>query len=288
MVLLHALGKANFSDLVVCHMNHCLREKESDDDESFVVRAAAELGFPVEVERTDTAKHAETTRQSLEAAARQLRYRFLAATARKHGTERIFLAHHAGDQVETILINFFRGSGPKGLSGMDCQSSRTIDGTEIVLLRPFLSIPRHVIDAYVEKHEIAFREDASNAAPFALRNRIRHEVMPLLRDCFDRDVDGAVLRSAELMRRLEEWADSNAGPLPLRGEGLDVAAMREMEPARRDRALLNWLREAGVPDCGFAEVSIVAEVLESDGSPAKANLPGGRHVRRRAGVLFLE
>lgn len=288
MALLFALHRAGHSGLVACHVNHGLRGPASDKDEALVRRTCGSLGMDCRVRRVDVAEFAQAEKLSLETAARELRYRELAAVARETGTANLLLGHHADDQVETVLINFFRGSGTRGLSGMAPVSSRTIDGDEYRLLRPFLSLPRSEIDQFIETHSISFRDDASNEEDFALRNRIRNRLLPDLEDIFGRDVRDAVLRSSELSRRLESWAAKEEGALPEKDGGLDVEALRELRPAHRERLILRWLRESGIPDCGFAEVNRVVEILLSDTNPAKVNLPGGHHARRRAGILFLE
>lgn len=288
MVLWHFLRANGWSELVVCHVNHGLRGAESDADEAFVQSCAEEAGTPFESTRVDVGGHAETAKISIEEAARELRYGFFAEVARRRDCRRVVLAHHADDQVETVLINFFRGSGPRGVSGMEPVSRREVNGLELGLIRPLLEVSRAELERYAGEHGVAFREDPSNADEGFLRNRVRHRLVPLLEEIFERDVRGAVLRSAEVARRLEAWAEENVGDPPRRGDGLDVAALRGMPEGRRDRLVLAWLREEGVPDCGFGEVERVVEVLESSGKPAKANLPGGRHVRRREGVLFLE
>jgi tRNA(Ile)-lysidine synthase len=201
----------------------------------------------------------------------------------------VVTAHHSEDQVETVLINFFRGSGSRGISGMKCHSHRDVDGVELELFRPLLAVERERIDKYVEVNGIAFREDSSNAEAFALRNRVRHRLLPEVESIFGRNVRGAVLRAAELSRRDEAWMQANLDNLSVKmSKGLDVKRLRELPEALRDRCIMEWLRESGVPNCGFDEVSRVSEVAMSMDRPAKLSLPGDFHVRRREGVLFLE
>ncbi|MEM9017443.1 MAG: tRNA lysidine(34) synthetase TilS [Verrucomicrobiota bacterium] len=282
MALLHFLKEAGYSNLIVAHVNHGLRGDSSDADEAFVRGEAR--GLPFECERGNVANLAEKPGLSLETAAREFRYESLARISERTTCCLIFLAHHADDQVETILINLFRGTGGRGLGGMRERSER--DG--LVLLRPFLEIPRSEIEHYIRENSIPFREDASNAEDFALRNRVRNRLLPAIHEIFERDVTGAVLRAAELARKDEDWAAVLESELPPLGEGLSVAALRALPEAQRDRLLLLWLRNSEVPDCGLREVETIVEVLHSNDRPAKANLPGGVHVRRREGILFLE
>ena len=289
MALLHFLKTAGYEDLVVGHVHHCLRGDESNTDEALVIETAEELGLPVFSTRIEVKAVAAERKLSIETAAREVRYAWFAKVATDQDCRRVVTAHHAEDQVETVLINLFRGSGSRGISGMERHSCREVDGIGLELFRPLLEVDRARIDAYVQGQGIAFREDSSNAGAFALRNRVRHRLLPEVESIFGRDVKGAVLRAADLARKDEAWMQTTVGDLALRlADGLDVKRLRELPEALRDRLLIDWLREHGVPDCGFDEVARVVEVAISTDRPAKLSLPGDFHVRRREGVLFLE
>ena len=289
MALMHFLNVAGYRDLILCHVNHCLRGEESDGDEVLVKETGEAMGLRVFSTRIGVKAIAEKRKLSIETAAREVRYSWFAEVARKEKCCRVVTAHHSEDQVETVLINFFRGSGSRGISGMKCHSHRDVDGVELELFRPLLAVERERIDKYVEVNGIAFREDSSNAEAFALRNRVRHRLLPEVESIFGRNVRGAVLRAAELSRRDEAWMQANLDNLSVKmSKGLDVKRLRELPEALRDRCIMGWLRESGVPNCGFDEVSRVSEVAMSMDRPAKLSLPGDFHVRRREGVLFLE
>lgn len=288
MALWHFLRSSGWTGLVVVHVEHGLRGAEGEADAALVEAEARRLGTTCVIRRVDAAAFAKAEKGSVETAARELRYRAIASVARERGIARVFLAHHADDQVETVLMRLFRGAGSRGLCGMAAESRRVIEGTGLTLVRPLLSVSGEEIGDYVRANEVPFREDASNASDFALRNRIRHRLLPEIEAVFGRDARPAILRAAELAALDEAWAAEMLGDLPRRGKGLEVAALRTMTEARRNRLILAWLRESEVPDCGLAEVDRVVAVLRSDARPAKASLPGGFHVRRRGGELFLE
>lgn len=288
MALLHFLHEAGHRELVVCHVNHLLRGNDSDEDEALVREAAATLGLSFESTRVDVRERAEREKQSIETAAREARYNWFAEVARDSGCHRVVTAHHADDQVETVVMNFFRGSGTRGLAGMSKHSTRSIGGMTLELFRPLLPIRRSEVDRYTGERGIDYREDESNADDFSLRNRVRNRLLPQVEEIFDRDIREAVLRTAELARRQEAWMEEAVGVLPRKSNGLCVKALRGMPEAQRDRILWRWLREEGVTDCGFEEVRKAAGVALAVDRPAKENLPGDRHVRRKAGVLFLE
>ncbi len=290
MVLWHALEAAGYRDLVVVHVDHGLRGAESEADAAFVRSEAERRGVPCVVRKVATADFAKDRKLSLETAARELRYGAIAAVARELDRPSVFLAHHADDRAETVLLHLFRGAGSRGLAGMAAESRRRVGDIELTLLRPLLRVSRERIAAYAAEQGIPWREDASNTSDFALRNRIRHRVLPEIDAAFGRDARAALLRAADLAALDEAWAGQVLGDLPHSrdGRGLDVAALRALPAAPRQRLLLAWLRESGVPDCGLAEVERTCAVLLATGRPAKASLPGGHQVRRRAGVLFLE
>ncbi len=284
VVLLHALLAVGMRKLIVCHFNHRLRGRASAADARFVQALAARLGLECETGAADVTALAKAEGRSLETAAREARYRFFAETARRRRCRTLFLAHHADDQVETFLFNLFRGAGRAGLGGMAPESLRSVAGTRLRLVRPLLGIWRSEIEAYAAARRLRHREDASNRSLIPTRNRIRHELLPLLERLFGRDVRGAVWRTAEITRAEEAWLAALAGEGE--GETLSVVELRAQPVAQQRRRILAWLRSHGVPELGFAEVEAVRSLLE--GERAKVNLPGGSHARRRAKQLFLE
>lgn len=290
VALLHALVEAGFRRLIVCHLNHALRGRAAAADAKFVRALAARLGLEALVEKTDVARLAKETGQSIETAARQARYAFFARVARERRCRTLFLAHHAGDQVETFLFNLFRGTGRAGLGGMGRESFREESGVRLRLLRPMLGIWRSEIDGYLHARRLRFREDASNSTPEFTRNRIRHDLLPVLEQVFGRDVRGAVWRAAEILREEEAWLShltEVAGESP--AEEMALPLLKKQPSALQRRRIMAWLRQNGVPNAGFREVETVRSMLEAaTDAPAKINLPGNWHARRRAKRLFLE
>ena len=160
--------------LVVAHVNHCLRGEESDLDEAFVRDLAVRYGLKMESVLVDVRALALKSRMSVEEAGREVRYRFFAEVAEKVGASGIVLAHHLDDQAETVLMRLLRGSGTTGLSGM---APRSAAGRYI---RPFLNLRRSAIEAYVRNRGLSFRTDSSNTDHSILRNRLRGDLIPRL------------------------------------------------------------------------------------------------------------
>ena len=280
VALLHLLAGRGHR-LVVCHLDHALR-RESREEARFVERLALGLGCEFVGRRENIAARAKRMKCSIETAAREARFAFFAKVGRERGVRRVFLAHHADDQVETFLFNLLRGSGAAGLGAMRTVSMRG----ELEIVRPLLGVWREEIDRYVARHGLEFCEDASNADPRHTRNRVRHVILPMLAQAFGREVRGALLRSAEILREEDAFLAALPELALADARELSVSEMRALPVAMQRRVLLAWLRARGIAEVGFEEVERVRSLLA--GRVAKVNLPDGRHARRRAGRVFLE
>jgi tRNA(Ile)-lysidine synthase len=201
MVLLHLLdrfAKTTPLALTVAHFNHQLRGAASRADEALVRQAARQLGMGFHSGRRQVRVRQRQAGISLEMAARELRYQFLAATARKLGIQTIALAHHADDQVELFFLRCLRGSGPMGLSGM--KPLAPVPGNpDLVVVRPLLRFHKAELLAYAKRNRISYREDATNASLEPLRNRIRHELIPWLKLRYQPALERVILRTMELL-----------------------------------------------------------------------------------------
>jgi len=178
MVLLHAMTELNLSP-VAAYFNHGLRE-EADQEAEFVQKIADSLGVPFHEESGDVQLFSDEEGLSIEEAGRILRYQFLFKTAVDLRAGAVAVAHHADDQVETILMNLLRGTGMKGMVGMQTVSLPNQWSASIPLIRPFLTIWKAQILEYLKENQISDLTDPSNAELIFHRNRIRHELVPLL------------------------------------------------------------------------------------------------------------
>ena len=150
--------------------------------------------------------------------------------------------------------------------------------------RPMLGVTRAEILDYQKRRGIRFREDVSNAETRHTRNKLRHHVIPAIEKAMGPSFRQAILRAAEILRSEDEWM---SGFTPEPGEKLSLKALRQMHPAAQARLVLAWLKSHDIPEAGFKETSRVLSLLNIS-NPAKVNLRGDWHARRRAGVLFLE
>ena len=230
----------------------------------------------------------QKTKMSIETAARDARYRFFAEVARRRRCRHIFLGHHADDLVETFLINLFRGTGTAGLAAMREIAVHHVGKLELKVVRPLLSIWREAIDEYVQAHRLKFREDATNESLIPLRNRVRRKIIPLLEKHFGRPVRKSIWRAATIASEEEGFFEELLPREFSRLTQLAVEPLRAMPVAVQRRMLHEWLRASNVSGVSFDLVERVRALLDLANRVAKTNLPGRRHVRRRAGKLFME
>ncbi|HET8885528.1 MAG TPA: tRNA lysidine(34) synthetase TilS [Salinimicrobium sp.] len=158
----------------LAHCNFNLRGEESDSDEVFVYELAKKLNVEVFVEYFDTKKYAEDEKVSIQMAARELRYNWFLELKNALSFNYILTAHHANDSAETFLINFIRGTGLDGLTGIPKENKG--------IIRPLLHFSRVEIETFAKENNISWREDSSNASVKYLRNKIRHQIIPIIEE----------------------------------------------------------------------------------------------------------
>jgi len=173
MVLVHLCHQLKL-DFSVAHCNFQLRGNESDDDENFMKSQTEKLQIPVFIQKFDTKSIAQTQKLSIQLAARKLRYDWFYELMNENGFDYILTAHHLDDSLETFLINFTRGSGLDGLIGIPKQNDK--------IVRPLLIFSRNEIETFAQENQIAWREDSSNSSDKYLRNKLRHDVIPILKE----------------------------------------------------------------------------------------------------------
>lgn len=286
VALLELLRERSFTKIILAHLDHGLRQ-ESAGDARWVEKLADSHRLPSIIARVDVSEKASSQHIGLEEAARQARLAFFSDCARKHNTNKIVLAHHADDQIETLLFRLLRGAGSLGLGAMPVATTHFVGENSLVLLRPMLGIWRTQVDAYIQRHQLDFREDASNSQTDFTRNRIRHLLIPELERTMQRPVRDSLWRASELLRAESEFIDNAERELPPTGTQLDAGLLKSIPLALRRRRVARWLAEQNVPNVSFDLVESIAGLATSL-TPAKINLPGGRHVRRRAGLIFCE
>jgi tRNA(Ile)-lysidine synthase len=300
VAVLHAIDEARDSDalvpLIVAHLNHQLRGEESNLDEAFVAALHAQLvtaGRPnltLVQTRLDVAGLARAEGENLEAVARRERYRWLAEVARASGARWIATGHTANDQAETVLHRLMRGTGLRGLRGI---AARRPLGTGLSVVRPLLQATRAEILDYLHGLSQPYREDASNRDPRFTRNRIRHELLPLLARDYNPaivDVLARLARQADDVYRFEETAARALlaeAERPRAGDRLVFdhrALLAAPRHSVREMFRQVWDREGWpVGRMDHAAWERLADVAL--GVLNAVDLPGGLHARRRERVV---
>ncbi|HIE97386.1 MAG TPA: tRNA lysidine(34) synthetase TilS [Planctomycetes bacterium] len=239
VALLHAtvaIRAQHCEQIVVAHVNHGLRSDSSDDDAEFVRGLANEFGLAFKLLTVPRGSLEQVSDGSLEEAARQRRYDFLAETATKCGLASVVTAHHMDDQAETVLHNILRGTGLRGLRGM--QRSRPLaDGVQLV--RPMLELRRCDIVEYLSAAELAHCTDHSNQDTDFTRNRIRQQLLPTLTSDFNASVDRNLVSLAQQAEQTIQAMDSLADRILS-----EVVLERQPDVCRLDRTkLAAWPRD---------------------------------------------
>ena len=268
--------------LVVAHLDHGLRPS-SGDEAAAVAREANARGLRYYGERVPLAGAPRPTGVSLEAAGRAARYDFLARVAEDAGAAAVVVGHNAGDQAETVLLHLLRGAGATGLRGMS--PSAPLPGRpDLWLLRPLLGVPRSAIEAYCRDADLQPALDESNADPTFTRNRIRHELLPLLASynpqIAKRLRETAAISAAEddLLATLEDRAWDNTAVVVISG----IATLHRDKWQRQPLALRRRLLRRAVIAClasptdvGFQAIEAARRLAEAPTSGGRVSLPGG-------------
>lgn len=293
MALLYAFywlrGELGIS-IHVAHLNHMFRGKESAEDAEFVERVCGELGLPATIESRDVPALIKGTGLSEEEGARIVRYRFLEEVAERVGSRKVATGHTATDQAETVLMRLLRGSGLRGLSGIP-----PVRQGRVTFIRPLIRVSRREIEELLRSEGIPFRIDSSNLKPVYTRNRIRLELMPLLRE-FNPRIEEVLARVGEISAEEDEFMERIAaeklGELSTeRREGyvrLKADELAQLPIALRRRIVRAAVREAkgDLLNVDFDHVESILDLISSPIPSSKVDLPGLRAERRYSELII--
>lgn len=278
--LLHALAPtAGFTLAGVVHVNHQLRPA-ADADEQFCRALAERLSIPIDVTHVDVADLARRRRISIEEAGHRVRYAAYDVATRRLDADRVVTAHTRDDQAETYLMRLLRGAGPDGLAGIRPRSGRVI--------RPALHISRAELRVFLDARAEGFREDETNQDLRVTRNRVRHELIPLLKRRFSPSVVDVLARTSTIARGDAEWLDAEVSKIAPslvsyhEGEALvDVDQLRRQPVAVARRLVRRALEHVAGRASEFDQVE---RFLSLARQPARvigeADFPGCRVERR--------
>ena len=205
---LRSLSKEFNLSLSLAHLNHMFRGKEAEADARFVQKVSRAWKLPLKSESFDVPAFARKEKLSPEEAARQIRYKFLSQVSLEFKASRVALGHTEDDQLETLLMRLIRGTGHEGLKGIP--PVRILNAKpRVKVIRPLIETSRAEIESYLDKHKLKARSDSSNLQPIYLRNKIRLELLPLLRQ-YNPRIKEVLLSTMRILREEEEYLQENA------------------------------------------------------------------------------
>lgn len=199
--VLHHFSLEYQSPIVIAHLNHCLRGEASDLDQELAIALAEKYNCEIVVESADVKRYCSEMKLSLEDGARQLRYNFFERVAREKKANRIAVAHHQDDNIETFLMRVIRGSGVKGLSGIPYIRSLA----EFLIVRPFLDVSRKDIEQFVADKKLQYREDASNKQNDMTRNKVRNILIPMLEEDYNPSLKKSILGEISALSAVNDF-----------------------------------------------------------------------------------
>ncbi|MFC1984150.1 tRNA lysidine(34) synthetase TilS [Chloroflexota bacterium] len=283
--LLHILVKLREElgiSLHIAHLDHQLRGAEAEADAQYVSDLAHQLDIPATIEQRNVKAYQAQQRISLEEAAREVRYTFLAQVAKSLGTNRVAVGHTADDNIETILMHLIRGTGTRGLRGLQPSSPWQPSKSNLIIVRPLLALSREETANYCHRHQLMPRIDTSNLSLSPLRNRIRLQLLPLL-ESYNPQVAEALLRTARIAIDDLAFMDKETTRLwgkiaQKQGNTIILAKEKFLElPSALKRYLLRRAIEDLLGNLKDIETRHIEEIMEALTKPAgkRINLPGG-------------
>lgn len=320
--ILHELSKESGWKLTIAHLNHQLRGSSSLADERLVRRTARDLKLPLVVARADVLGFSKRRKLSIEMAARKLRHDFLARTAVRRKIAGVALAHHIDDQIELFFLRLLRGTGSEGLAGMRWRKPSP-SNPAVELVRPLLNCSKEALCEYATQQRLRFREDSSNSSLEFQRNRVRHELLPLLRRKYQPGLNETILRLMDILAAESELVTATAeswllGALSAQSgvtgnpktEPRSIALPKvtlfeELPVALQRRCIQLQLLDQGiVPSYDLVEhlrlqplkptnismdrVKSLGDSVASQGTPGKSKASVLRLVREKGGAVRLE
>ncbi len=268
--------------LGVAHLNHSLREEESDRDADFVKSLAKKLDLSCHIQKTDVYDYQRRHRLSLEDAARQVRYAFFDGLAEKYHYNKVALAHHRDDNAELVLMYLFRGSGLPGIAGI----SPVHRG---MIVRPFVEVGREEILEFLDKNRLDYIYDRSNQDIRFLRNRVRWKLLPLLAEEYNPRIIQSLNRASDILRLEDEWLETLIDPLyqealaaaENRKAVFRISKLKCMPEAAVRRVVRRGIAsiKGDLRRIGFSHIIAISQLIAADSRKRRLDLPDRIRVR---------
>ena len=281
--------------LGIVHLNHSLRGNESDADARFVVSLSEKLNLPCYTAKEDIVAYKKKHGFSLEEAGRRVRYAFFENIAQREGFNKIALGHTSDDNAELILMYLIRGSGPLGISGIP--PVRGVYNTNLLIIRPFIKITRFDIIKYISSKGLSHVVDESNMDMKYLRNKIRHELIPELRQNYNPKTVETINRLASIMRSEDEWMENELAPIlnknTLFEENnrivLSVSGINALHPAAKRRITRSAIKKIKGDSrrLSYSHIELITAQLTSDSDFWSLDLPDRIRITRTGKELII-
>ncbi len=292
---LHALDTQLNCRFHVVHLNHCLRP-DAEADADFVQQHASLLDVPCTVRCADVPRLVKKWKLSVEAAGRKARYQFYETVCTEVGATKVALGHHQDDTAETVLMNLIRGSGATGLKGI-------APVRDLKIIRPLVGFTRQQIEAFLASIGVTPQHDATNTDRRYLRNRIRHELIPLLENNYNPNIRTGLSRTADVLGAESEYletiartafeacrlSDTGKAPVP-NSVILNRTKFRAYHIALQRRMLRQSTAEmlGNMNDLYFVHYEAMLNLIEGNASNAELSLPNSLRFRRTYQHLVFE
>ncbi|WP_026487085.1 tRNA lysidine(34) synthetase TilS [Caldanaerobius polysaccharolyticus] len=287
--LLHVLFRMrdNYDlSLIVAHVNHCLRGTQAEEDMRFVQKMACDLGLPFYAKVEDVAKIAADTGMSVEQAGRHVRYAFFRQLKEQLKADKIAVAHNMDDQAETVLLHLLRGAGVQGLTGMSPVSGD--------IIRPLIETPRRDIEAYIEENGLEYRVDHTNFQTHYFRNRIRIELIPYLKDHFNKNIAEALVQAADILREEDAYVQKNVLEIYKKicfkdksGVQVELSEFERQDLAVKRRLIRKMVEDVKGNNLNleFKHIEYIMEFIKRGQTGERVDIPGGICVGLQYGKI---
>jgi tRNA(Ile)-lysidine synthase len=276
--------------LGVAHLNHCLRGNDSDKDARFVDALAKTYDVPCYIQKKDVPTYQMENKLSREEAARHVRYTFLNKIADTMQYNKIAVGHHSDDNAELVLMNFLRGSGTQGLSGISPVRNPKI-------IRPLIKLNRSEIIYFLSQNKLEYVSDASNTDTRYLRNRVRHELIPLLKKEYNPKISETLNRLSSILRAEKEWIGEVVHSFYEKailevGENyivLSVSMLNQYHPALQRRIIRMTIEKlkGNLKRIQFVNVNSAVNLIEGRSAYGKVDLPNRIEIQRDRDELYV-
>ncbi len=277
--------------LGIAHLNHLLRDDEAQRDEDFVRALAAQFDVPIFVKQKDIKTFSKAEGFSIEEAGREARYTFFNMISNMHHYSKIATGHTRDDNAEQVLMNLLRGSGSKGLTGIP-------PVRENILIRPLINISKKEIEAFLTESDQAYMVDSTNTDPIYLRNRIRHELIPLLQSNYNPEITTALDRLSHILSQENDYFDQQVekmiDDLCLDSDMNSISFLKskicKLHPALLNRLLRTAILrvKTNLRRISLLHITDIVNFIHSNSPGTKLDLPDKVRVYKNKDVILIK